>query len=116
MTQSLNSSVGTVLIFQLNPVFGTEASNPAVPRYRFWYLVSGSYFSIPRFRYKVFRRLIAVVLFRYWFGSISAPNQVEPKALVLEPKLCGTSTAQNLRQQNTEVAVLSVFWVLDQHN
>ena len=30
------------------------------------------------------------VSFRFHFGSISAPNQVEPKALVLEPKLTGT--------------------------
>ena len=42
-------SVGTVLIFQFNPGFGTEASVTAVPQYRFWYLSSGSYFSIPKF-------------------------------------------------------------------
>ena len=30
------------------------------------------------------------VSFRFDFTSISAPNQVEPKALVLEPKLTGT--------------------------
>ena len=49
----LRASVGTVLIFQFSPGFGTEASVPAVPRYRFWYLGSGSYFSIPGFWYKV---------------------------------------------------------------
>ena len=55
------------------------------------------------------------VSFRFHFGSISAPNQVEPKALVLEPKLTGTYTAQKFRYQNKEVAVLSVFSVSDQH-
>ena len=38
-----------VLIFQFSPGFGTEASALAVPRYRFLYLGSGSYFSIPGF-------------------------------------------------------------------
>ena len=40
---------------------------------------------------------------------------MELKALVLEPKLTGTYNAQNLRYQNTEAAVLSVFLVLAQH-
>ena len=31
-----------------------------------------------------------LVLVRFHFGSISTPNQVEPKALLLEPKLTGT--------------------------
>ena len=39
---SVISSVGMVLIFQFSPGFGTEAAVPAVPRYRFWYLGSGS--------------------------------------------------------------------------
>ena len=47
-------------------------------------------------------------------GSILAPKQVEPKALVLEPELTGTLTAQNFRYQNI-VAVLSVSSVFDQH-
>ena len=34
--KSIRSSVGTALIFQFSPGFGTEASVPAVPRYRFW--------------------------------------------------------------------------------
>ena len=48
------NSVGTVLIFQFSPGFGTEAlvtAVPAVPRYRFWYLGSGSDFLIPGFWY-----------------------------------------------------------------
>ena len=32
-------SVGTVVIFQFSPGFGTEASVPVVPLYQFWYLV-----------------------------------------------------------------------------
>ena len=32
----------------------------------------------------------ASVPYRFQLGSISSPNQVEPKALVLEPKLTGT--------------------------
>ena len=32
----------------------------------------------------------STVLFRFHFGFISTPNQVEPKALVLQPKLTGT--------------------------
>ena len=51
-----------------------------------------------------------LVLLRFYFGYILAPNQVEPKALALESKLTG-----NFRYQNTEVAVLLVFSVLDQH-
>ena len=54
-----------VLIFQFSPGFGTEASALAVPRYRFLYLGSGSYFSIPGFEYKVFRGLFAFSSFRY---------------------------------------------------
>ena len=81
-----------VLIFQFSPGFGTEASVPAVPRYRFLYLGSGSS------RYQGFGTRFSgviciclfMVLLRFSFGSISAPNQVEPKALVLEPKLTGT--------------------------
>ena len=84
------SSFGTVLIFQFSPGFGTEASVPAVSRYRFLYLNSVSYFSLPGFRYKVFRELFVFVSFRYRCGSISAPNQVEPKVLVLEPNMTGT--------------------------
>ena len=88
------SSVGTVLIFQFNPGFGTEASVLAVPQYPFWYLGFSSLLSIPGIRHKVFRGLFAFVSFWYWFGSISVlfwlQNQVEPKPLVLEPKLTGT--------------------------
>ena len=53
------------------------------------------------------------VIFKYYF--VSVPNQVEPEALVLEPKLTGTLTAQNFRYQNTEVAVLSVLLFLAQN-
>ena len=75
-------SVGTVLIFQFNPGCGTGASVPAVPRYWFWYLGSGSYFSIPGFRYKVCRGLFAFVSFWYRFGFISVQFQFNfgPKA------------------------------------
>ena len=51
----LITSVGTVLIFQFCPGFGTEALVPTVPWYRLWYLGSGSYFSVSGFGYQVFR-------------------------------------------------------------
>ena len=54
-------SVGTVLVFQFNPGFGTEASVTAVSRYQFWYSGSGSYFSIPGFWYEVFRGLFVFI-------------------------------------------------------
>ena len=94
------------------------------PRFlRFHGTGSGTSVLIPYSRYQGFGSrfsgvictCLILVLFCFHFGSISAPNQVEPKALVLEPKLTGTSTAQNFRYQNTEVMVLSVFSVLDQH-
>ena len=100
-------SVGMVLIFQFSPGFGTEASAPAVPLYRFWYLSSGSRFSlIPGFHYKVFRGLFvffshfgtSLVPFGLHFNPISTPNQVEPKAMEFEP------TARN-----KEVAVFRYF-------
>ena len=53
-----------------------------------------------------------LVPFWFRFGSILAQKQVEPKALVLEPKLTGTLTAKNFWYQNIE---LSVFSALDQH-
>ena len=85
-------------IFQFNPGFGTEASVPAAPLCRFWYLGSGSCSSITGYRYKLFWGFFAFVSFWYWFGYITipfrlhfgstlAPNQVETKALVLESKL-----------------------------
>ena len=94
---SLFDSVLTVLIFQFSPNFDAEASVPAVSRYRFWYLGSGSYFSIQGFGTRFsgddlhFSHFGASsVFFRFHFGSISTPNWVKPKALVLEPKLTGT--------------------------
>ena len=88
------TGVDTILIFQFSPGFGTEAPVPALPQYRFWYLDSGSCFSIPGVRYKVFRGFFAFVSLWYWiwfhFGSISAPNPVEPKTFVPEHKLTGT--------------------------
>ena len=82
----LNISVGMVLIFQFSSGFGTEASVPAAQRYWFWYFNSGSYFSIPGFWYKVFSGYLHMAHFelvRLHFCSILAPNQVEPKAFVL---------------------------------
>ena len=38
--------------------------------------------------------LLILVLIRIHFSTISIPNQVESQALVLEPKLTGTLTAQ----------------------
>ena len=70
-------SVGTILIFQFSPGFSTEASVPAVPLYRFWYLGSGSYFSIPGSRYMVFKGLFAFVSFWYCFGSLLDPFQLQ---------------------------------------
>ena len=58
---------------------------------------------------------LILVLVHFHFGIISVPNQVEPKALVLEPKLTGSLPSQNFRYQNTKAAVLSVFLVLAQH-
>ena len=65
----------------------------------YWFYDSGFWFYI----------CLISELVRFHFGYISAPNQVEPKALVLEPKLTGTLIVQNLRCQNTKVVVLSVF-------
>ena len=77
----INISVETVLIFQFSPGFSTEASVPVVPRYRFWYIGSGSYFSIQGFGtrfsgdYLHFSHFgTSSVLFRFHFGSISTPN------------------------------------------
>ena len=71
-------SVGTVLIFQFSPGFGSEASVPEDSRYRFWYLGSGSFCWIPGFLYKVFRGYLhfsnfgtGLVPFRCHFGSKS---------------------------------------------
>ena len=58
---------------------------------------------------------LILILVWFQFGSVSAANPVEPKAFEFKPKLTGTETAQNFRYQNTSVAVLSVFSVLDQH-
>ena len=85
-------SVGTVLIFQFSLGFGTKASVPAIPQCLFWYLSSGSYYSIPGFLYKVYGGLFALFSFWYWFGSIlvpfrlhigsiSNPNHMESTAL-----------------------------------
>ena len=116
---SLFVSVGTVLISQFSPGFGTEASVPVVHGSGSWYLNSGYYFSIPRFRYTVFRVFSNFCYFGaglvLCFSIISVLNQVELEASVLEPKLTGTLTAQNFRYQNTEVAVLSVLLVLAQN-
>ena len=56
---------------------------------------------------------LILLLVWYHFGNILVPNQVEPKALVLEPKLTGTFAAQNFCHRYAEVAVFSVFLVLD---
>ena len=58
---------------------------------------------------------LILVLVQIYFGTILFPNQVEPKALELEPKLTGTLRSQNFRYQNTIAAVLSVFLILAQH-
>ena len=72
------------MIFQFSPGFGTEASVPVVPRYRLRYLISGSYLMVPEFWYNFCMGLFAfssfLVLVRFHYGIISAPNQVEPKA------------------------------------
>ena len=72
----INISVGTVLIYQFSPGSATEAAVP-----RFWFLLLDTRVSILGFHGFS------------WLGSISVPfsasNQVEPKALVLEPKLTG---------------------------
>ena len=58
---------------------------------------------------------LILVLVHFHLSTISVLNQVEPKALVLGPKLTGTLRSQNFRYQNTEAAVLSVFLILAQH-
>ena len=74
--------VVSVLIFQFSPSFGTEALVPVVPRYRFWQLSFGSYFSIPGFWYKVFKGLFAFVSFsrnlKLWYWNLDC---LEPKLL-----------------------------------
>ena len=87
-----------VLVFQISP--GTEAAVPTAQQYRFRYLISGSYFSIPKLQYKVFRGYLhfpILVLVRLYFDIISVPIQVEPKASVKEPNLTAASIAQNCR-------------------
>ena len=71
------SGVGKVLIFQFSPGFGTEESVSTVPRYRFWYLGSGSYFWIPGFWCNVFKGLFAFFSFWFQFGSIFVPFQFQ---------------------------------------
>ena len=56
-----------------------------------------------------------LVPFQLHSGSILTRNQVEPKALVLEPEWTGTLTAQNFRFQNAEFAVISIVSFLDQY-
>ena len=87
---------------------GTSARVPTSRYQGFGTRISGGYLHSSNFGN-------SSVPFRFLFGSILAPKQVEPKALVLEPELSGTLTVQNSWYQKTEVAVLSVFSVLDQH-
>ena len=54
---------------------------------RFWLLLPDTRVSVQGFQRVICIFLISVLDGR--FGSISSPNQVEPKALVLEPKLTG---------------------------
>ena len=59
---------------------------------------SGTSVLVPNSRYQGFGKrfsggiciCLILVLIRFHFGSISASNQVEPKALVLKPKITGT--------------------------
>ena len=65
-------SVGTVLISQLTPCFGTVALVPTASRYRLRYLGSGPNCLIPGFWHKVFRGLFAFSHFgtssvTFWF-------------------------------------------------
>ena len=76
-------SVGVVLIFQLGPGHGTEASFPVVPRYRFWHLGSGTSVLVPTSGYQGFITRFSrgylhfshfgtsSVTFRYHFSSKS---------------------------------------------
>ena len=65
----------------MGPSFGSIASPPIVPRYRFRCLGSGSYFSILVFRYKVvggyLHFFLILVLHIVWlnFGTVLFPNQ-----------------------------------------
>ena len=43
---------------------------------------------------------LTLVLVWFDFDTISVLDQVEPQALVLEPNLTGTETAQNKQQYN----------------
>ena len=79
---TITNSVGTVLTFQFSPGFGSEASVPAVSRYWFWYLGSGSYLSIPGFRNKVFRGLFANAKFWYLLDPFRFQNNTSGQGVV----------------------------------
>ena len=81
----------------------------------FWFrfLLLNTRVSIQGFQVIIYIFLI-LVLAHFHSRTILVPNQVEPKALVLGPKLTGTLPSQNFRYQNTKAAVPSVFLVLAQ--
>ena len=85
-------SVGTVLIFQLIPGFSIESLGScsskvpvAVPRF----LLLDTRVSVQGSQ-RVICIFLILVLVRFHVSSILAPNQVEPKDLVLKLKLSGT--------------------------
>ena len=57
---------------------------------------------------------LTLILVWFHFGTIAVQNQVGPIALVLEPKMSRTYTAQNFWYQNKKVTVCSVFSVIAQ--
>ena len=88
-----NVVLGRYWLFGLVPGFGIEASIPVVPQYRFlvprfWFLLRDTRVLVQCFLGVICIFLILVIV-RFQFGAIAVHNQVEPKALVLRPKLTG---------------------------
>ena len=83
---SLSYSDGPVLSLWSGPGFSAVASVPTVPR--FWLLIVSTRVSVQSFQ-KIISIFLILVLALFHFNAVSVRNQVEPKALVLEPTLTG---------------------------
>ena len=78
----------------------------------FWFLLLDNRVLVHGFQGVVCAFFILVLI---RFHTILVPNQVEPKALVLETQLTRVQTAQNFWYQNAIVVALWLFSVLAQH-
>ena len=65
----------------------------------FWFLIFGTRVSAQGCQ-GLMTFVSIIVLFRFHFLSVPAPNQVEPKALVFEPKLTVTFTIRIIAMPN----------------